>query len=109
MPTAAEVLDRDFLSIRCRLIELAAALDRIDRADGSALGDERLAQVRRSLEILAGSLPSRADACKWSFHWPRMRNDGCGGITAETQRYFFSLRCVCGDFCPLTLHPSSLR
>jgi hypothetical protein len=67
MPTAAEVLDRDFLAIRCRLIELAAALDRIDRAPGSAMGDPRLAQIRRSLEILAGLSPDRAERVQMEF------------------------------------------
>ena len=67
MPTAADALDRDFLSIRCRLIELAAALDRIDRADGSAAGDRRLAQIRRSLEILAGLSPNRAERVQMEF------------------------------------------
>jgi hypothetical protein len=67
MPSAADVLDRDFLSMRCRLIELAAALDRIDRGDGSATGDPRLAQIRRSLEILAGLSPGRAERVQMEF------------------------------------------
>ena len=60
-------LDRDFLSMRCRLIELAAALDRIDRADGSAAGDPRLAQIGRSLEILASLSPGRAERVQMEF------------------------------------------
>jgi hypothetical protein len=67
MPTAAAVLDRDFLSIRCRLIELAAALDRIDRAEDSAADDPRLAQVRRSLEILGDLSPDRAERVQMEF------------------------------------------
>jgi hypothetical protein len=67
MPTAIDVLDRDFLSIRCRLIELAAALDRIDRAQRSAAGDPRLAQIRRSLEILAGPAADRAERVQMEF------------------------------------------
>ena len=67
MPSAADVLDRDFLSIRCRLVELAAALDRIDRADGSAAGDPRLAQIGRSLEILGGPSADRAERVQMEF------------------------------------------
>jgi hypothetical protein len=29
---ATEVIDRDFLETRCKILELAATLDRIDRA-----------------------------------------------------------------------------
>lgn len=52
LPT--RVLDREFLAIRSRLIDLAAALDRIDRGGGSLTADARVEQIRRSLEILAG-------------------------------------------------------
>ncbi len=63
MPTpmsAAEVLEREFLAIRCRLIELAATLDRIDRADGSVAADPRWLQMRRSLDMLATSAAAHA-------------------------------------------------
>jgi hypothetical protein len=69
-PSATRVLDREFLHIRCRLIDLAAALDRIDRAEGSAAGDPRLAQIRRSLEILAGGDPHRAEGVQLAFSLP---------------------------------------
>jgi hypothetical protein len=73
MPASAAApasLDREFLGIRCRLIELAAALDRIDRAKDSAAGDPRWAQVRRSLEILAGDGPHRAEQVQIVFSLP---------------------------------------
>jgi hypothetical protein len=63
-------LDREFLGIRCRLIELAAALDRIDRAGDSAAGDPRTAQIRRSLEVLAGGGPHRAEQVQMVFSLP---------------------------------------
>ena len=69
-PSAAEVLDRDFLAIRCRLIELAAALDRIDRGGKSAAGDPRVAQIRRSLELLVGDAPDRAEQVQMVFSLP---------------------------------------
>ena len=37
-----QVLDRELLGIRAKLIDLAAALDRIDRAEGSVAGDPRI-------------------------------------------------------------------
>ena len=33
--SAGQTLDREFLAIRARLIDVAAALDRIDRAKGA--------------------------------------------------------------------------
>ena len=33
---AMDVLDRDFLETRCKILEIAATLDRIDRAPGAA-------------------------------------------------------------------------
>ena len=70
MPTptpALQPLDRDFLGIRCRLIELAAALDRIDRSGSSVAGDPRMAQIRRSLELLVGDAPDRAEQVQMVF------------------------------------------
>jgi hypothetical protein len=68
--TASVSLDREFLGIRCRLIEMAAALDRIDRAGVAVAGDPRMAQIRRSLEILAGDAPDRAEQLQMVFSLP---------------------------------------
>ena len=57
---ALEVLNREFLEIRARLLHIAASLDRMDRADGSADGDPRLDLIRRALSILAGDDAERA-------------------------------------------------
>ncbi len=69
MPPSATVpttLDSEFLGIRCRLIELAAAMDRIDRRDGPS-DDPRLAQIRRGLEIVASDGPGRAERVQVAF------------------------------------------
>ncbi len=70
----AKSLDREFLGIRCRLIELAATLDRIGRAGDSATDDPRLAQIRRSLELLAGDAPDRAERVQMVFSLPYERD-----------------------------------
>jgi len=67
---AAEILEREFLTTRSRLIDLAAALDRLDRANGSVADDPRMAQIRRSLEILAGEAPDRAEQLQRLFSLP---------------------------------------
>jgi len=77
MPTslpAATVLDREFLAVRARLIDLAAALDRIDRAEGDLDGDPRPANIRRSLEVLAGDATDRAQRVQIIFSLPYNEN-----------------------------------
>jgi hypothetical protein len=66
---AADVLNRDFLETRNRILEVAAALDRIDRAPGR-LGehpDRRLAQLRQAIEALLVPGPGRAETVQRIF------------------------------------------
>jgi len=60
--TAKEVIDRYFLENRAKLIDLAAFLDRIDRAaDGQAAdNDYRLKALFSALEVLTDGRASRA-------------------------------------------------
>jgi hypothetical protein len=64
---APEVLNREFLEIRARLVQVAALLDRLDRAPGSVSGDPRLAGVRNALEVLAKPDPGRAEKLQLIF------------------------------------------
>ncbi|WZO99821.1 hypothetical protein EP7_001434 [Isosphaeraceae bacterium EP7] len=66
---ASEVLDRDFLETRGRLLEVAAALDRIDRAPDPSHGhpDRRLAQLRRGIEALLEPGAGRAETIQMLF------------------------------------------
>jgi hypothetical protein len=64
------VLDREFLTIRARLVDLAAALDRIDRAEGSAADDPRVEKIRRGLGVLAGKAAGRAEQVQMIFSLP---------------------------------------
>ena len=59
------VIDRYFLENRAKLIDLAAFLDRIDRAGGDAPGadDFRVVALRKAVEELL-LLPHAADAAK---------------------------------------------
>ena len=76
--SAAAALDAFYLDARSRILDLAAALDRIDRgADAAAVGgDPRLAKLRAGIErLLAGG--DRAEAVQRVFSqeydpdWPR--------------------------------------
>jgi hypothetical protein len=66
---AAEVLDRDFLETRSRILEIAAALDRLDRANGWSgdAPDRRLAQMRQAIEALLEPGPGRAETVQRLF------------------------------------------
>jgi hypothetical protein len=65
--TAPELLEREFLETRCKLLEVAAALDRIDRADGSVSDDPRRQRVQRALGILANTQENRAEQLQLLF------------------------------------------
>ena len=67
---AGEVLAREFLPLRSRLIESAAVLDRIDRAEGGVGDDPRLEKVRQSLRVLADDASDRAEQLQMLFSLP---------------------------------------
>jgi len=66
---AIEVLDHDFLETRCKLLEIAAILDRIDRAPArhGEHPDPRLGQIRRALEALLEPGPDRTETIQRTF------------------------------------------
>mgnify|MGYP006292552575 CR=1 FL=1 len=55
-----QVLDLYFMDARCKLIEIAAFLDRLDRAEGGA--DFRAEAFREALGVLAQAPSHRAKA-----------------------------------------------
>jgi hypothetical protein len=64
---APEVLNREFLEIRARLVQVAALLDRLDRAAGNVANDPRINGIRQSLEVLATAGPGRAEKLQMIF------------------------------------------
>ena len=65
--SAPEVLNREFLEIRCKILELAAAFDRLHRADGSLAEDPRLPLLREALTIVLNSPHDRAEQVQMTF------------------------------------------
>ena len=64
MQHAKEILDRYFAEMRWRCLSLAADLDRVQRAAGSAevmASDPRIAELRKAFEILLQTTPNRAE------------------------------------------------
>ena len=68
--TSAQVLDREFLEMRAKLLELAAGLDRLQRASGPPVQDERTAKIAQALAILAGAEGGRAEKIQNVFSRP---------------------------------------
>ena len=69
LPKAA-ALDREFLEVRARILEIAAALDRIERGAGSVDRDARLEKIRRGLEALTVAGADRAERVQVAFSLP---------------------------------------
>ena len=61
--TSQQVLERHYLEIRCGLLDLAAAFDRLERSDGfsQTASDPRLDKVHEALQILSSSGDDRAE------------------------------------------------
>jgi hypothetical protein len=78
MPAEA-VVDRYFLEMRAKVLDVAAALDRIERAENAdgVRGDDRLVKLRKAIGILLDDEPSRAARVLMTFsdpydpNWPR--------------------------------------
>ncbi len=73
--TETEILDREFLIIRGKLLEVAAALDRIERGSvepgkGSATSDQRLDKIRETLGMLGRQGGRRAEELQMLFSLP---------------------------------------
>ena len=64
---SAEVLEQEFLPIRAKILEVAAALDRLDRGTGSLASDTRRAQIQAAIQILLRPEDDRAEQVQLIF------------------------------------------
>ena len=60
--TADELMNREFLEVRAKLLEVAAALDRVHRAAGSVDDDIRMSQIREAIATLQGPVTDSDDS-----------------------------------------------
>lgn len=67
--TAQEIFERQFLEMRCGLLSLAAAKDRISRANGaeSVANDHRMRQLEEAMTIVASDGDDRAERLQLLF------------------------------------------
>ena len=64
-----QILDREFLEIRAKILEVAAALDRIDRAEGDVSDDSRMKLIGDGIKVISAqqSDPIRAEKIQLLF------------------------------------------
>jgi hypothetical protein len=65
--TKQQLFDEEFLGLRARILEVAAGLDRIDRAEGPAASDSRRERLQRAIALLAAERPDRAAQVQMLF------------------------------------------
>ena len=56
--TVSEVIDREYLELRAKVLEIAASFDRMERAEGQR--DERMLKIEAGLQILSDSAQNKA-------------------------------------------------
>jgi hypothetical protein len=61
------VMEQEFLPLRAKLLEIAAALDRLERADALAPNESRVVKIRAAIESLLGSGGDRAEQIQLVF------------------------------------------
>ncbi|HLX71204.1 MAG TPA: hypothetical protein VKV04_16385 [Verrucomicrobiae bacterium] len=88
--TRQQVLDLYFMDARSKLIDLAAFIDRIERASGE--DDFRMKAFREAVKHLSGSGPERARQVLLSFSDPTSEpvavaatKGACGAFAAEAR------------------------
>ena len=78
--TQQQVMQREYLPVRAKILEIAAALDRIDRADGSSAeivseskaseSESSREQLQQALGVLLQSESGRAERIQKIFSLP---------------------------------------
>jgi hypothetical protein len=66
----AEVFEQEFLPVRARILEVAASLDRLNRAGGSLASEPRRAQLHAAIQVLLRPEDDRAERIQLIFSRP---------------------------------------
>jgi hypothetical protein len=65
--SSREVMDREFLPTRAKILEIAAALDRVTRAENGSPADPRLSQLLCALQLVIEEHDDRAEQVQLLF------------------------------------------
>lgn len=72
--SSADVLEQEYLPVRAKILEVAAALDRLDRASGTRPTDGRREQMHAAIEALLRPNDDRAEQIQLIFSRPYEEN-----------------------------------
>lgn len=64
---ASQILDREFLEVRAKILEIAASLDRMDRAEGDLTGHPNHQLLGRGIDLLRSNELDRAEQVQLLF------------------------------------------
>ena len=64
---AKQILDRQFLEMRARILELAASLDRLERAEGEVADERQMIGILKGLTLLNDGESDRANRVQLLF------------------------------------------
>jgi hypothetical protein len=62
--------DREYLPIRAKILEIASALDRLDRGHATVGEEQRFEQLRAGIGLLLSDAPGRAEQVQLLFSRP---------------------------------------
>ena len=67
LQSAEQVLQRELLPVRAKILEIAASLDRVQRAEGSTPAGTELDTIRMAINTLLDDQPGRAERVQILF------------------------------------------
>jgi hypothetical protein len=65
--TATQTLEREYLAMRAKVLELAASLDRIQRSEGEGQSDPRWKKIEQGIRLLLSPEEGRAEQVQLHF------------------------------------------
>ena len=68
--TAEQILNREFLPVRAKILEIAATLDRLQRASGDPSSHQQLKSLHEAIDILQEFEVGRAERVQLLFSLP---------------------------------------
>ena len=68
--SADQIVDREYLEIRAKILEVAASFDRIGRGAGDVVQDPRMQRIHEALDALGQASDDRAEQIQLIFSLP---------------------------------------
>jgi hypothetical protein len=65
--SASQTLEREYLAMRAKVLELAASFDRIQRSEGGGISDARWKKLEQGVRILLEAEDGRAERVQLLF------------------------------------------